>query len=88
MSNQVLARELLRSRARELQEVQAKMEMISEALANLQYAHDELKLLLQRETEATNELTAAVGGGGATSSGYASSFCVLLERVVRVLNGK
>ncbi|GMF48122.1 unnamed protein product [Phytophthora fragariaefolia] len=87
MSNQVLARELLRSRARELQELQAKMEMISEALGNLQYAHDELQLLLQRETEATNELTAAVGGGP-TSSSYASSFCVLLKRVVRVLNGK
>ncbi|GMF26374.1 unnamed protein product [Phytophthora fragariaefolia] len=60
--------------------------MMSEELGNLQYAHDELQLL-QRETEATNELTAAVVGGP-TSSGYGSSFCILLERVVRVLNGK
>ncbi|GMF34129.1 unnamed protein product [Phytophthora fragariaefolia] len=87
MNNQVLVRELLRSRAHEPQELQGKLEMLSEALWNLQYAHDELQLLLQRETEATNELTAAVGRGP-TSSGFASSFCVLQENVDVVLNGK
>ncbi|KAG6962295.1 hypothetical protein JG688_00008653 [Phytophthora aleatoria] len=87
MNNQGLARELLRSRARELQELQAKMQMMSEALADLQYAHDELHMLLQREAEAINELTANTGGGP-TPSGYTSSFSVLLERVVKILSGK
>ncbi|ETI43669.1 hypothetical protein L917_10956 [Phytophthora nicotianae] len=38
MDHQVLARELLRSRANELQVLQDKMDMMMEAINNLQYA--------------------------------------------------
>ncbi|ETN11627.1 hypothetical protein PPTG_10463 [Phytophthora nicotianae INRA-310] len=61
MDHQVLAREFLRSRANELQVPQDKMDMMAEAINDLQYAHEELEATLLREAETINELTARFG---------------------------
>ncbi|KAG3113505.1 hypothetical protein PI124_g5597 [Phytophthora idaei] len=84
MDLQVLARELLRSRAHELQELQDKMHMMSEALNDLMYAREEPEVMLLREAEVISKLTASVGETS-RPSGYTPSYGVLVGQVIRIL---
>ncbi|KAF1780141.1 hypothetical protein PC129_g12668 [Phytophthora cactorum] len=79
-----MARELLRSEAHELQELQDKIHMMAEALNDLVYAREELEAMLLREAEVINELTASVGETS-RPSGYAPSYGVLVGQVIRIL---
>ncbi|KAG6955213.1 hypothetical protein JG687_00011366, partial [Phytophthora cactorum] len=64
-----MARELLRSEAHELQELQDKIHMMAEALNDLVYAREELEAMLLREAEVINELTASSGSAGPGNGG-------------------
>ncbi|EEY70585.1 uncharacterized protein PITG_06029 [Phytophthora infestans T30-4] len=84
MDQQLLVRELLRSRAHDLQQLQDKVHTITEALNDLMFAREELEEMLVRETEAINELTVSVGETPGRSE-YTPSYGVLLGQVVRLL---
>ncbi|KAG1707913.1 hypothetical protein DVH05_024564 [Phytophthora capsici] len=86
MDHQLLARELLRSRSRALQEIQDKLEMMVEAINDVMYAREELEAMLLREVEIINELSARIGEAPTPPPrGFLSSYGVVLGLIVRVL---